>query len=496
MLFDKSKVPPRLSSAPKAPEGIIKLLATSGKTPAYWDDEKKLGLFTSRFLMGVAGIPAGGTESSMSWATLKDYVGREVHRAARTMNDADQTPEIDDASIELPVMPVDAVKDAVAAARDMETWNKIEKTNTPDAYRRYINECETPCSHKTDAQKHLDDNLWTTLAHSASYLTECVKQETGCFHKNEVSAPSALEQSPDRCPSLFEFAKSINTAAGYQQFGAECPNDPAAVMAKRAIEALQGPAPSLSTTAQPTASDRCPGLFLFAKSINTVAGYSEFVTVCPNDQAAVMAKRAIEALQGPAPSPNTPSQPPQVAYAAPVIETVPITPAPKVHLFRNTDFYGHDIGGQPGWRKGVATSEDCEQICVSNTSCAGFTYNINRSTCILKDLIDATRLYDPGEPTVMGIVEGRNPVSPRGKPSIHRFPNADYYGHDIGGPPGWIRHIKSAEVCETICVSRQECAGYTYNIGRSTCILKDFVDRGRLYVPHEETVLGIIDGRN
>jgi hypothetical protein len=41
---------------PRTGSGIVKLLATSAASPANWDQEDKLGLFTSRFLLGAAGL--------------------------------------------------------------------------------------------------------------------------------------------------------------------------------------------------------------------------------------------------------------------------------------------------------------------------------------------------------------------------------------------------------------------------------------------------------
>jgi uncharacterized protein YecT (DUF1311 family) len=302
-LFEGGKVPPMLSSSPKGPDDIIKVLATSGTTPAYWDDQKKLGLFTSRFLMGVAGIPAGGASNLLSWGTLKEYVGREVRQAALDTDNADQMPEIDNANIDLPIMPVGAVKEAVAAEEELRNWHEIERANSPTAYKRYLSECKVPCDHKVDAQKHLDDYLWMIL-HDASYLTECAKQDTGCFHKSEVAAVPPPEQAPplDRCPSLFDSARTINTVAAYQEFLTKCPNDPAAAMANKAIETLQTAAPPPS---QPASIDRCPSFFDTARLLNTVAAYREFLTKCPNDAAVDMANRAIETLQ--IPRPNEPA---------------------------------------------------------------------------------------------------------------------------------------------------------------------------------------------
>ncbi|MCJ2046675.1 caspase family protein [Methylobacterium sp. J-078] len=146
---------------PKAETGIVRLVATSGATPANWDATNRLGLLTSRFLMGVSGL-ADGTDQQgdgdgqVAWPELKRYLRREVEEAARRASGREQVPEIDDAPIVLKAaLPVDAVANGVAAVRDEAAWRRAEGLGTREAFEAYVGTCGTVCAHREAAMERL-----------------------------------------------------------------------------------------------------------------------------------------------------------------------------------------------------------------------------------------------------------------------------------------------------------------------------------------------------
>ena len=66
--------PGLVPTKPRTGAGVVKLVATSGSAPANWDSETKLGLFTSRFLMGAAGLALGSEAATQS--SLAPCLGR------------------------------------------------------------------------------------------------------------------------------------------------------------------------------------------------------------------------------------------------------------------------------------------------------------------------------------------------------------------------------------------------------------------------------------
>jgi hypothetical protein len=153
--------PGLVPTRPKAGAGVVKLVATSGAAPANWDGENKLGLFTSRFLMGAAGLAlepsvkmdgSGGRPAQVSWSQLQAYLLREVVEAAQRESRRDQVPEIDAATFSLPMRPpVPAVSRAVEIVRDDANWRSAQAENTRAAYERYATQCGQVCAHKEQA---------------------------------------------------------------------------------------------------------------------------------------------------------------------------------------------------------------------------------------------------------------------------------------------------------------------------------------------------------
>jgi Caspase domain/Sel1 repeat len=159
---------------PKSGGGVIKLLATAAATPANWDGDTKLGLFTSRFLMGVGGLAdaAGNGDGATSWDELRDYLKDEVPRAARRDSGRDQMPEIDAAPLVLKASaPVAAVTRGVQRLRDEIAWQTAEKAGTREGYERYVARCGDLCAFRQAALQKLsgEANAGAAAADEASW---------------------------------------------------------------------------------------------------------------------------------------------------------------------------------------------------------------------------------------------------------------------------------------------------------------------------------------
>lgn len=146
---------------PKAESGIVRVVATSGATPANWDEANRLGLLTSRFLMGVSGLAdareaQGDGDGLVQWAELKRYLRDHVSDGARRTSGREQVPEIDDAPIVLQAaLPVEAVAGGVAALRDEAAWRRAEALGTREAFEAYVGSCGETCTYRPQAMDRL-----------------------------------------------------------------------------------------------------------------------------------------------------------------------------------------------------------------------------------------------------------------------------------------------------------------------------------------------------
>jgi hypothetical protein len=153
---------------PVTGEGLIKLVATSGTHPANWDDDLHLGLFTSRFLMGVAGLAAPG-RGSIQWGELRNYLRTTVDADARRLSNGQsaQVPEIAEANLTLPAGEVAAVRKGLQGARDDVLWRTAtnKAATLPDeqdrtlAYESYKVQCGQNglCKHLDEAEQRLKE---------------------------------------------------------------------------------------------------------------------------------------------------------------------------------------------------------------------------------------------------------------------------------------------------------------------------------------------------
>ncbi|MGL4235005.1 caspase family protein, partial [Tabrizicola sp.] len=199
---------------PQTGDGVIRLVATSGTSPANWDDEAQLGLFTSRFLMGAGGL--ADDDGPVEWETLTTYLVDAVSAQALRDSGRAQMPEIDTASVALPAGdPVSFVAPAVAEARDQMAWDAAK--NDRAALERYIAECED-CKYKEEAMAQLaslsqgkaaeaDRALWEKLSAEEKYQEYVDQCGTICAYRAvALSYLSANDPSRDarvaKCDAL------------------------------------------------------------------------------------------------------------------------------------------------------------------------------------------------------------------------------------------------------------------------------------------------------
>lgn len=190
-------------------------------------------------------------------------------------------------------------------------------------------------------------------------------------------------------------------------------------------------------------------------------------------------------LLGPAPAPAplpepTPPPAPRMPEPQPDKRTNPEPTNVRRHA--GMDAPGNDRGS---WIKHVGTVDDCESICLADPGCAGYTYNVRRSTCIPKNRISS--LVPNNEEPVTGVVLGRAGGSSGLK--VIRYPNMDAPGNDLR----WVRGIGSVEQCESLCLAESNCAGYTYNITKFTCIPKTSI--GSFLPSRDPAVTGVVNAR-
>jgi uncharacterized caspase-like protein len=222
---------------PKSGGGVIKLLATAAATPANWDSDARLGLFTSRFLMGVGGLAdaAGNGDGATSWDELRDYLRDEVQRAARRDSGRDQTPEIDAAPLTLKASaPVTAVARGVQRLRDEIAWQAAEKTNSRDSYERYVARCGETCAFRQAALQRLsgeadagaaasDEASWRKFSAAKQYREYLAGCGRVCAYRQVAqnylgiagaAAVPPADDSAERCDALASDPRDADKPSG------------------------------------------------------------------------------------------------------------------------------------------------------------------------------------------------------------------------------------------------------------------------------------------
>ncbi len=209
---------------PRTGPGVIKLLATSAAAPANWDGESRLGLFTSRFLKGAAGLADAGSATTVAWADLRRFVTEDVAAAARRDSGREQLPEIDDAPLALKVdAPVSAIAPAFGKARDEANWRQAERDGGAAALERYVARCGQTCAFRERAMSMLnasrdagaaaqDEANWRRLSADKKYREYldgcrgvCAYRDVARNYLGEAPAPqrqASAEGGRNRCDVL------------------------------------------------------------------------------------------------------------------------------------------------------------------------------------------------------------------------------------------------------------------------------------------------------
>jgi hypothetical protein len=150
------------------PEGVTRIMATQPTEVAYWDEAGKLGLLTSRFMLGVAGLAdhkrgTGNGDSRVSWSELKRWLEQEVPEGALGAGRQQQNPQVDDADLLLPRGGPRGDRSAylpTAYLARLDTWSfqDAERDGRRAAYEEYLAECSragSPCAHRAEADRKL-----------------------------------------------------------------------------------------------------------------------------------------------------------------------------------------------------------------------------------------------------------------------------------------------------------------------------------------------------
>ncbi len=275
---------------PRTGGGIVKLVATSGATPANWDENQKLGLFTSRFLMGAAGLAQADSSKRIGWPELQAYVVREVEAAARRNSGREQKPEFDAASLSLPIVDASqTIRRSFESAQDEARWRAATANGSREALERYVAQCTGPCAYRQQAMDRLlerqrdaeaarDDESWRQLGAEGkyqAYLDACNrvcayrqlalgylgKDAAGAMEpkdappKPQTPAPVAQPAAPSDPAHALAEAKAAGTVEALDRFLKAYPNGKLATEARAARAALVKPAKPVRTRYEPTAAE-------------------------------------------------------------------------------------------------------------------------------------------------------------------------------------------------------------------------------------------------
>jgi hypothetical protein len=212
-----------------------------------------------------------------------------------------------------------------------------------------------------------------------------------------------------------------------------------------------------------------------ASSCNLNSCIDVYVRPLPNGQRA----QALNTLAARSRESNPLCRPPPPPEPRPFNKAEP----PNVRRHFGMDAPGNDRGS---WVLNVDSLEDCESICLADPGCAGYTYNVRRTTCIPKSRIGS--LVQHNEQPVTGEILGRAGRSIG--PKVTRLSNMDAPGNDLR----WVRGVGTVDECERLCLAESNCAGYTYNKAKFTCIPKDSI--GSMVPSRDPAITGVVGARN
>jgi len=201
-----------------AADRIIRFTASGASQLAFWNDEKKLGLFTSVFLDGVAGAADlavnGNRDGTVTGRELVTYVADEVAYRARSLIGQDQTPTVPDGeflSWKLPKVnvPEQPTKPITSDSSIAENYKLAAAINTPEAWKLFLEQ------HERGKQKN---NYYVLLARFA--LSKIASGRNNFLQSPEKSGFSKTEPRNIRFIPInfFELKKSIWVVGEYNNW--------------------------------------------------------------------------------------------------------------------------------------------------------------------------------------------------------------------------------------------------------------------------------------
>jgi hypothetical protein len=261
-----------------------------------------------------------------------------------------------------------------------------------------------------------------------------------------AAAPSCSTTDADLA---FQDAIRKNTEEAYREFLSRCPND----RRKETVLGLYG-----------RLADE--ELWQNVSKEDTLGGYLQYEAAFPNGTYIERAKKRETELRAASPQPAASAT--AVAAAAPAPPPPP--PPPPLRqiskYYRNYDFNGDDISA---WLENYSL-ETCAEACRVETRCKAFTYNTQKSICILKSGYG----HPTGNPyAVSGTIGDLNVPVPASAATAQMAlqSGVDYPGNDYANS----RNI-SLDSCEALCSSDGRCKAFSYIKSKSWCWLKN--DRG------------------
>jgi len=183
-------------------QGLIRIVAAGRDQAANWDHELKLGLMTSRFLIGAAGLAddpehGGNGDGLIAWEELADFVRVETALEASKRYARQQNVEIDVASFSLAPVKVKKVSLYIMQLEDEMIWHEAKLANNLESYENYLLKCGEICEYKKEAENRInffmcklerkkDIDSWRLASREATvkafqkYLSGCLLREKIC----------------------------------------------------------------------------------------------------------------------------------------------------------------------------------------------------------------------------------------------------------------------------------------------------------------------------
>lgn len=141
------------------------------------------------------------------------------------------------------------------------------------------------------------------------------------------------------------------------------------------------------------------------------------------------------------------------------------------------------FNGTPLRRGTIEDARACGVSCKSDSqSCKGYSFEIDQKICTLWGAIQSrvprgnTESGSTGEVS-LGLPQQQSQQPPstaasQTHPEMRYLQDADLPGGDLFD----LRDV-TVEQCNAMCIERNECLGFTYNVGARACFLKNWVNR-------------------